>query len=231
MKTIGLIGGMSWESTAIYYRLLNLGVQARLGGHHSAKVLLASVDFAEVEALQRSGEWERAGAHLAEVARGLERAGADFLVLATNTMHKVAPAIAAATSLPLLHIADATGRAIRAAGLTRIALLGTRFTMEHDFYAGRLREEHGLEVMTPDPAERVEVHRVIYEELVFGRALESSRNAYSAIIDSLASQGAQGVILGCTEIAMLITPDVVRIPSFDTTALHAEWAVAEALSQ
>ena len=231
MKLLGVIGGMSWESTALYYRGLNQRIAQRLGGHHSARLLLWSVDFAGIEALQREGRWDEAGAQMADAARALQSAGAQGLVLATNTMHRVADAIEAATPLPLLHIADPTGEAIRAAGLQRIGLIGTRFTMEQALYAGRLRERHGLEVITPDADDRATVHRVIYDELCHGRALDASSDAYRRIMERLIERGAQGVILGCTEITMLIGAEDARVPLFDTTALHvqaaADWMTAE----
>lgn len=230
MKTIGLIGGMSWESTADYYRRLNQLVKQRLGGLHSAKILLHSVDFAEIEALQARGAWEEAGHQLAQVAISLEAGGADFLVLCTNTMHKVAPAIERACHLPLLHIADPTAAAIRQAGFTRVGLLGTRFTMEQDFYRGRLVNRHGLQVIVPDDDGRDLVHRVIYEELCLGIVRESSREGYRQVIARLVDQGAQAVILGCTEIAMLVSAADSPVPVFDTTAVHAQAAVDVALA-
>lgn len=229
MKTLGLIGGMSWESTLPYYRLINEQVRARLGGLHSAKLVLYSVDFAEIEQLQQAGDWVTAGARLADAARALAAAGAEALVLCTNTMHKVAPAIAAAVNLPLLHIADPTAAAIRAAGLTRVGLLGTRFTMEQDFYVERLRA-HGLEVLLPNAEQREIVHSVIYDELCLGRSEPTSRAAYRAIIADLACRGAEAVILGCTEISLLIGPDDSPLPLFDTTRLHAQAAVDFALA-
>ena len=195
MKTIGLIGGMSWESTALYYRQINLVVQQQLGGLHSAKLVLLSVDFHEIEVLQRAGDWAAAGELLANAARSLEAAGADFLLLCTNTMHIVAPAIEAAVRIPLLHIADPTAQAIQQAGLTRIGLLGTRFTMEQDFYKGRLIDTHGLDVLVPNDADRAIVHQVIYDELVQGVISEASRAAYAAVISRLVAQGAQAIIL------------------------------------
>ena len=230
MKTIGLIGGMSWESTADYYRRLNELVKQRLGGLHSAKIVLHSVDFAEIESLQARGAWEEAGRQLAQVARSLEAGGADFLVLCTNTMHKVAPAIEGASALPLLHIADPTATAIRQAGFTRVGLLGTRFTMEQDFYRGRLVERHGLDVIVPDDDGRSLVHRVIYEELCLGVVREESRAGYRQVIARLVDQGAQAVILGCTEIAMLVSAADAPVPVFDTTAIHAQSAVDAALA-
>ncbi|WP_323016611.1 aspartate/glutamate racemase family protein [Castellaniella sp.] len=229
MKTIGLIGGMSWESTVPYYRQINEAVKTRLGGLHSAKIVLYSVDFAEIERLQHAGDWDAAGAILADAARMLERAGADFLVLCTNTMHKVAPAIESAVRIPLLHIADPTAAAIRQAGLDRIGLLGTAFTMEQPFYRDRLQDQHGIQVLVPDSADRALVHRVIYEELCLGRIEDTSRQAYRAVMHKLADQGAQGIILGCTEISLLVGPQDARVPLFDTTAIHAQAAADKAL--
>ena len=230
MQTIGLLGGMSWESTVPYYRTVNEVVRARLGGLHSAKVALVSVDFAEVERLQHAGDWAAAGALLAAAARSLEAAGADFVVLCTNTMHKVADAIEAAVGIPLLHIADPTAEAVRAAGVRTVGLLGTRFTMEHDFYVGRLERRHGLTVRTPPPEDREIVHRVIYEELVVGRVLEPSRTAFRRIIGDLVARGARGVTLGCTEISMLVGLGDASVPSFDTTAIHATAAAERAIA-
>jgi len=221
VKTIGLIGGMSWESTVPYYRRINQVVAERLGGLHSAKILLVSVDFHEVERLQHAGDWHAAGELLAAAARALERGGADLLVLCTNTMHKVSPAIEQAVTIPLLHIADPTAAAIRAAGLATVGLLGTRFTMEQAFYRERLRDRHDLDVLVPGPDDRVFVHRVIYEELCLGRVLEDSRAAFRRIISGLAAAGAQGIILGCTEIGLLVAPADAPVPLFDTTDLHA----------
>lgn len=223
-KTLGLLGGMSWESTLPYYRVINETVRERLGGLHSARLLLYSVDFAEVERLQHAGDWDAAGALLGRAACSLRDGGAQLLVICTNTMHKVADAVEAASGLPLLHIADPTGEAIRAAGLTKIGLLGTRFTMEQDFYRQRLIERHGLEVIVPDDDGRELVHKVIYEELCLGRIRDESREAYRRIIGELAARGAQGVILGCTEIGLLIGPADVDVALFDTTALHARAA-------
>ena len=231
MKTIGLLGGMSWESTVPYYRQINEAVKARLGGLHSAKIVLYSVDFAEVERLQHQGDWTAAGALLADAARALERAGADFIVLCTNTMHKVAPAIEGAVQIPLLHIADPTAGAIRRAGLHRVGLLGTRFTMEQDFYRGRLAGQHGIEVMVPDADDRDLVHRVIYEELCLGRIEQASRQAYRDVMRRLVERGVQGIILGCTEISMLVGNEDASVPLFDTTAIHAEAAAALALGR
>ncbi|MFD0260576.1 aspartate/glutamate racemase family protein [Kitasatospora indigofera] len=229
MKTIGLLGGMSWESTAEYYRLLNVLTRERLGGLHSAKCVLHSVDFAEIEALQSAGQWERAGEVLAEAARSLEAAGADLLLICTNTMHKVAGQVAAAVSVPLLHLADTTAAAVLAAGLGKVGLLGTAFTMEQDFYRDRLAG-HGLEVIVPDPAGRAEVHRVIYQELCLGIVREESRDAYRAVIAGLVAAGAEGIVLGCTEIELLIGPEHSPVPVFATTSLHARAAVDAALA-
>ncbi len=230
MKTIGLLGGMSWESTQDYYRILNQEVRRRLGGLHSAAIVLHSVDFEPIERLQRAGDWDGAGRILADAARGLEAAGADFLLICTNTMHRVAGAVEAAVTIPLLHIADATGEAIAARGVGRAALLGTRFTMEQPFYKDRLAARFGLDVMVPEASERELVHRVIYDELCLGVTRDASRAAYRRVIDDLARQGAEGVILGCTEIGMLIGPDDTDLPLFDTTRIHAERAVALALA-
>jgi len=230
MKTIGLIGGMSWESTASYYRLINEEVQQRLGGLHSAQILLYSVDFAPIAHMQAEGDWDGAGALLAHAARALEAGGADCLLVCANTMHKVAPAIEAAVHLPLLHIADPTAEAIKRAGYARIGLLGTRFTMEDDFYVDRLRGQHGLEVLVPDATEREVIHRVIYEELCLGRLVDASRDAYRRIMASLVERGAEAIILGCTEIALLVDAGDAGVPLFDTTDLHARAAVDFALA-
>lgn len=229
MKTMGLIGGMSWESTAGYYRLVNEGVKRRLGGLHSARLVLHSVDFDAIERLQHAGDWDAAGATLAEAAQSLERAGADFLVLCTNTMHKVAAAIEAAVAIPLLHIADPTAAAIKAAGVARVGLLGTRFTMEQAFYHERLRA-HGLDVLVPGEAARERVHRVIYDELCLGIVRDDSRAAYRDIMRELVADGAEAIILGCTEIALLVGAADATVPLFDTTALHAQAAVDAALA-
>ncbi|HEH9417874.1 TPA: aspartate/glutamate racemase family protein [Aeromonas sobria] len=230
MKCIGLLGGMSWESTVSYYQALNRGVRAQLGGLHSARVLLNSVDFAEIERLQHAGDWPATARLLAAEARKLQDGGADFLLIGTNTMHKVAPEIEAAIDIPLLHIADATAAKLRADGVTRVGLLGTRFTMEQDFYKGRLQERFGLAVLVPDEAGRERVHRIIYDELCLGEIRESSRAEYLAIIEGLAVAGAEAVILGCTEIALLVGDARAAVPLYDTTAIHAEAAVALALS-
>ena len=224
MKTLGLIGGMSWESTVPYYRIINETVRERRGGLHSARLILYSVDFHDIERLQQAGAWDEAGTILADAARALEAAGAEGLALCTNTMHKVAPAIEAAVTIPLLHIADPTAAAVKAAGLHAVGLLGTRFTMEQDFYRGRLMEQHGLTVIIPDPADRAIVHRVIYEELCQGDLRPESRVQYRAIMQRLIEAGAEGIILGCTEIALLVGPDDAPVPLFDTTRLHARSA-------
>lgn len=229
MKTIGLIGGMSWESSIEYYRIINEETKNRLGGLHSAKSVMVSVDFAEIETLQHEGRWDKAGQMLAKVAQDVERGGADLLVLCTNTMHKVADQMQAGVHIPLLHIADATAQRIKAAGLTRIGLLGTRFTMEQDFYKGRLVEKHGLEVLTPDELEREIVHCVIYDELCLGLIQDESREAYQRIMAGLVERGAQGIILGCTEIELLVHAEDCAVPLFPTTRIHAEAAVDFAL--
>jgi aspartate racemase len=228
MKTIGLIGGMSWESTLPYYRHINEGVKLRLGGLHSARLVLYSVDFHEIEALQRTDRWDESGVLLAAAGRALAAAGADFLVLCTNTMHRVADAIEAGSGLPLLHIADATAAAIREAGVSRVGLLGTRFTMEQPFYRERLAAA-GIDVRVPDEADRAEVHRVIYEELCLGVASQRSRHAFRDVIARLVTDGAQGIVLGCTEIGLLVQDEDASVPLFDTTRLHAQRAVEVAL--
>jgi len=230
MKTIGLLGGMSWESTALYYRWINEGIRRQLGGLHSARIALISVDFQEIETLQAAGDWDEAGTRLAEAARQLQAAGADFLLICTNTMHLVAPRIQAAVDIPLLHLADATAVAVKSRGLRRVGLLGTRFTMEKEFYAGRLRDEHGLDVLIPPAADRQIVHDIIYQELVLGRIAEGSRREMLRIIDDLAARGAQGVIEGCTEIVLLVQQQHTTVPLFDTTAIHAQTAVSWALA-
>jgi aspartate racemase len=225
MKTIGLIGGMSWESTALYYKQINEGVRDRLGGLHSAKIAMVSIDFEPMERLQRENRWEEAGEELAKAARQVEAAGADFIVLCTNTMHKVARAIEAAVDIPLLHIADATAQAIRDAGLHTVGLLGTRFTMQEDFYKGRLEYKYGLKVLVPSDEEMTVVHEIIYGELVRGIVRVESRKKYLEIIEGLRERGAQGVIEGCTEIVMLVQQEHTVVPLFDTTAIHARAAV------
>lgn len=230
MKTIGVIGGMSWESSAEYYRLLNGYAKARLGGHHNARSLMLTVDFAGVEALQRAGAWDALGVEMAEAAVRLERGGAEIVLLATNTMHRVCASIESAISIPFLHIADPTGAALKAAGVTRAGLLGTRYTMEQDFYVGRLRERHGIETVVPAESDRADVHRIIYDELCHGVVKAASRRAYQRVIEDLMARGAQAVILGCTEIMLLIGPDDSVLPVFDTTALHAHAAVDWAIN-
>jgi aspartate racemase len=230
MKTIGLLGGMSWESTLEYYRIINQSVKARLGGSHSAQCLLYSVDFAEIEALQHAGEWEALTRAMIAAVKRLERGGADCLVICTNTMHRMADEVQAATPLPILHVADATAAAVKAQGLLNVGLLGTRFTMQGDFYRGRLERQHGLQVLVPDQAGMDAVHRVIYDELVQGVIREESRQEYLDVIAELAARGAQGVILGCTEIPLLVKQADVAIPVFDTTAIHAQAAVDWALT-
>jgi aspartate racemase len=230
MKTIGLLGGMSWESTELYYRLINEGVKAQLGGLHSARIAMVSVDFQEIETMQHAGDWGGAGQALAQAARGVEAAGADFLLICTNTMHKVAPQIEAAIDIPILHIADATAQQIKAAGMQTIGLLGTNFTMEQEFYRGRLAEEHGLNVLVPSPADREIVHHVIYDELCLGRVQADSRNEYLRIMEELRGRGAEGIIEGCTEIVMLVQQQHTDIPLFDTTSIHAQEAVREAIA-
>jgi aspartate racemase len=229
MKTIGIIGGMSWESTATYYQLINREVARRLGGFHSAPIVLHSVDFAVIEDMVVRGDWEAAGRHLASAAAGLEGAGADVLVLATNTVHKVADDIEAAVHIPFLHIVDATGTSIIANRLHTVGLLGTRYTMELDFYRGRLTERFGLDVIVPSAGDRARVDDVIFSELVHGKVLESSKQEYLDIIDRLTEQGAEGVILGCTELGMLIRPEDLDLPVFDTTELHVMAVVDTAI--
>jgi aspartate racemase len=228
MKTIGLLGGMSWESTLLYYRTINEETRRRRGGLHSAPIAMISVDFQEIEALQHRDDWAACAAILGENARRIEAAGADFLLICTNTMHRVAPEIEAAIDIPLLHIADATAARIREAGIDRIGLLGTRFTMEQDFYRGRL-ERHGIEVIVPPRKDRDLVHRVIYEELCLGEARDDSRAEFLRIINELQDSGAAGVIEGCTEIVMLVQQTHTDVPLFDTTDIHGREAVAEAL--
>lgn len=229
MKTIGLLGGMSWESTQTYYRLINEGVKSRLGGLHSAKLVLYSVDFAEIEALQHKGDWAETARILSRAALSLQGAGADFLMIGTNTMHKVAPEIEQAIRIPLLHIADATADVLNQNSIARVGLLGTRFTMEQAFYRDRI-EAAGIEVVTPNESQRDEVHRVIYEELCQGEVKAASREAYLEVVNSLAEQGAQAVILGCTEIGLLIQQADTTVPLYDTTAIHAAQAVNQALT-
>jgi aspartate racemase len=230
MKRIGLLGGMSWESSAEYYRFVNEAVRDRLGGLHSADCVLRSVDFADIERLQREGRWDEAGQRLAAEARTLVDAGAELLVLCTNTMHKVADAITDAVDVPFVHIADTTAEAVRAAGLQTVGLLATAYTMEQDFYVGRLRDRHGLDVLVPDEAGRRTVHAVIYDELCVGVVRDASRDAYREIMRGLVDRGAEAILLGCTEIDLLVGPRDAPVPVFDTTRLHAERAVALALA-
>ena len=230
MKRIGLLGGMSWESSAEYYRLANEATRDRLGGLHSADCLLRSVDFAEIEQMQRDGQWARAGTLLAAEAAALEAAGAELLVLCTNTMHKLADAITAAIEIPFVHIADTTAEAVHADGLGSVGLLATAYTMEQDFYVGRLRDEHGLDVMVPSELDRRIVHDVIYDELCVGVVADDSRKEYRRIIHDLARRGAEGILLGCTEIDLLVGPHDAPVPVYDTTRLHAERAVDLALA-
>jgi amino-acid racemase len=229
MKTIGMIGGMSWESSIEYYRIINEKVKEKLGGLHSARSVMYSVDFAEIETLQHAGRWEEATQAMIEAARHVEAGGADFLIICTNTMHKMADEVEAAINIPLLHIADATAEVIKSQGLTKIGLLGTRFTMEEDFYRGRLVERHGLDVLIPDAEDREIVHRVIYDELVLGETKPESREKYKQIIEKLIAADAQGIILGCTEIGLLVKDEDSRVPLFDTTYIHAVSAVEMAL--
>lgn len=231
MKTIGILGGMSWESSADYYAALNQGVKQQLDGLHSAKICMLSVDFAEIEQLQHAGDWSRLAEILARQAVAVERGGADFLLIATNTMHKVAEDVQTAINIPLLHIADVTAEKLIADGVKRIGLLGTRFTMAEEFYKGRLSEKFGLDVLVPDNTQQDEIHRIIYEELCQGEVYEASRKVYLQIIDDLFTRGAEGVILGCTEIAMLVKPEHTSVPLYDTTALHARGAVKFALAE
>lgn len=230
MKVLGLLGGMSWESTIPYYRMINEQVKARLGGLHSAKIVLYSVDFQEIERLQHQGDWAGAGQLLAAAAASLCAAGAEAIVICTNTMHKVADVIEQASGLPLIHIADATAQQVRQQGIRRVGLLGTRFTMEQDFYRGRLRDQHGIEVVTPAAADREIVHRIIYDELCRGEIRDASREEYRQIIHRLEQQGAQGIIFGCTEIGLLVGAQDAAVPVFDTTAIHAHAAAEYALA-
>src|SRR5512134_1089706 len=229
MKLIGLIGGMSWESTVPYYRIVNETIKERLGGLHSAKVVLYSVDFHASERMQHAGDWTAAATQLAEVARAVERAGADFIVLCTNTMHKVAGQIEEAVRIPLLHIADATADEITKAGLSTVGLLGTRFTMEQPFYKERLEQRHGLRVLVPPARDRELVHRIVYDELCLGRIVEASRAEYRRIMAELVDQGAEAIVLGCTEITLLVGAADAAVPLFDTTAIHARKAAERAL--
>ena len=229
MKTIGLIGGMSWESTVTYYQIVNDTVKETLGGLHSAKILLYSVDFAEIEAYQASGDWERSGEILTDAAKRLEQAGADFIVICTNTMHKVAPQIRANISIPVIHIADATAEELKKNAVGKVALLGTRYTMTQDFYKDRI-QANGIEVLTPEGADIELVHHVIYDELCLGIISETSRKEFARVIDSLKERGAEGVILGCTEIGLLIGQEDSSLPVFDTTVIHAKAAAQKAMA-
>ncbi len=230
MKTIGLLGGMSWESTASYYQALNQGIKTELGGLHSAKICLYSVDFAEIEQLQHQGQWQQTAEILTEAAQKVEAGGADFLLICTNTMHKVADEIQSGISIPILHIADATAEALLADGCTKVGLLGTGFTMQEAFYKQRLQDKYGIEVLVPEESEQEQVHHIIYQELCKGEIKEASRQIYLQVIDLLAEKGAQAVILGCTEIALLVQQNHTQVPLYDTTALHAAKAVELALS-
>jgi aspartate racemase len=229
MKTIGIIGGMSWESSALYYQLINEGIRDLVGGLHSAKIIMASVDFAEISTLQRSGDWDQAGKILAGEAHRLEQGGADFIILCTNTMHKVAPAIEAAITIPFLHLGDVAAKAVLAQGLQTVALMGTAFTMEQPFQRDRI-ESHGLTVIVPDASQRTIIHNIIYEELVLGIVTETSRAKYRTIMADLQARGAEGIILGCTEIELLVGPADSELPLFPTTRLHAAAAVRDAVA-
>lgn len=229
-KTIGLIGGMSWESSAEYYRIVNQEMQKRLGGVHSARSLIWSVDFGEIERLQHAGDWDRLAEEMKDAAIRLGRGGADFVVLCTNTMHRLADAVVSAVEIPLLHIADPTAQRIKAAGFERIGLLGTAFTMEQDFYKGRLRDHYGLDVMIPEPEDRRVVHEIIYKELVIGEIRPESREAYRAVMARLIERGAEAIILGCTEIMLLVSDHDSAVPLYDTTTIHAVAAVDFALT-
>ncbi len=229
MKTVGLLGGMSWESTAYYYRAINEGVKKALGGLHSAKIILYSVDFEIIEKLQNKGEWEEMATILSQAAKNIQLAGADFLLICTNTMHKVAPQIESSLNIPLLHIADATAEVIKHKGIKTVGLLGTSFTMEQEFYKGRLEERHNLKVLIPNEKDRQIVHNVIYEELCLGQKLPKSKIEYLRIIESLAENGAEAVILGCTEIGMLVNQKDTNIMLLDTSVIHADVAVKQAI--
>ena len=229
MKIIGMIGGMSWESSLEYYRLVNEGTKAALGGLHSARCLMYSVEFAEIEILQHQGRWEELTAIMVDAGQRLQRGGADFIVICTNTMHLMAEAVEKKAGIPVLHIADATAKNILAAGLTKVGLLGTKFTMEREFYKGRLKEKFGIEVIIPEDRGREDVHSIIYNELCLGTIKDTSRQRYKAIIEELSGRGAQGIVLGCTEIPLLVKQDDVKVPLFDTTAIHAQAAVDFAL--
>lgn len=230
MKTIGMLGGMSWESTSTYYRLINAGIKSSLGGLHSAKIAMYSVDFDEIEKLQHAGDWDATATILTNAAQAIEAGGADFLLICTNTMHKVAPQIEAQIGIPLLHIADATAQQLQKDGIKKVGLLGTRFTMEQGFYKDRLTEKFGIEVVTPPQPERDIIHQVIYDELCLGTISDSSRQHYLEIINALSAAGAEAVILGCTEIALLVEQAHTNTPLYDTTQLHCEAAVRFAIA-
>jgi len=230
MKTIGLLGGMSWESSSVYYRLINEGMRAKLGGSHAADCLMISPDFAEIEALQHAGAWDQLADKMVRLAQRLEAGGADFIILCTNTMHRFAPQICDNITIDFLHIADPTAQAIKQLDLQKVGLLGTRFTMEQDFYKGRLEKEYGLQVIVPEERDRHDVHHIIYEELVRGQVNETSRLIYRDVIKRLSEAGAQAIILGCTEIMLLVGAEDSPVPIFDTTTLHAQAAVTKALS-
>ncbi|MEW5937277.1 MAG: aspartate/glutamate racemase family protein [Candidatus Thermoplasmatota archaeon] len=229
MRTIGLVGGMSWESTAEYYRIINETVKERLGGLHSAKIVIYSLDFAEIDVLQREERWTEAAGCMIEASKCVERAGADFILLCTNTMHKVADEVSRAVALPLLHIADATGEEVLARGIKKVGLLGTIYTMEQEFYKDRLTARYGLEVLTPNPSDRKRVHELIYNELCLGEIRESSRTELRRIIEELVKEGAEGIVLGCTELPLLVRSQDSTVPLFDTTRIHAQKAVEMAL--
>jgi len=231
LKIIGLIGGMSWESSLEYYRIINETVRNRLGGFHSAQSLMYSVDFAEIEILQHQGQWQEATQMMIEAARRVERGGADFLVICTNTMHKMAEEVQKNISIPILHIADATAERVKAQKLRKVGLLGTKFTMEEEFYKGRLTKKHGLQVIIPNEEDRAIVHRVIYDELVIGEINPTSRAQYQRIIDEMIQEGCEGIVLGCTEIGLLVKEADSRVPLFDTTQIHAIAAVEYALAE
>ncbi len=231
MKTIGLVGGMSWESTLEYYRILNETTKQRLGGFHSAKCILYSVDFEEIEKLQHKGHWEEATKIMVDAAQRVERAGADFILICTNTMHKMADEVQANIGIPLLHIVDATAEKIKVQGMKKVGLLGTRFTMEEEFYRGRLEEKHGIEVLIPDEKERQDIHDILYTELCMGEIKKLSQDRFRHIIGNLVSRGAEGIILGCTEIPLLVKQEDYDLPLFDTTAIHATKAVEYAISE
>ncbi len=229
MKTVGMIGGMSWESSLEYYRIMNQAVKEKLGGFHSVQCILYSVDFDDVEKLQRRGDWESLTRLMIEAAQRVKKAGADFLVICTNTMHKMADEVQRSIQIPLLHIVDVTGAAVKANGQSQVGLLGTKFTMEQDFYKGRLKEIHGIDVLVPEDKERQVIHDILYNELCLGEIKEISREKFQSIIQNLVKRGVQGVILGCTEIPLIVRQEDYKIPLYDTTALHAKAAVDFAL--